>query len=206
MLLFDLDLDPNQMFALESIRGGDSFEFELQFSGISKGAQGPLTVYDSIIKQVSVSDWSFVLRQLGFADILVVGLELPQDEQGSALVNAVNCIRRANECMHRGQYDVAIAQCRQALDSAHAAGDGRDLALASLEKFKRGDKTKMSKLERELLVGEALRHYTHLAHHIDSDGAPVSFGRTDAISTLALTTSAVASAINRKKAQAISKD
>jgi hypothetical protein len=198
-LLFDLDLSPQQFFSLEELRAGDDLQFELQVSGQAKGALGTYPAVDTIQRLVTLSDWSVVLRQLRYSDTLVIGLEIPLVEVDSTLANAVDCIRRAHECLHHGQYDVVVAQCRLALDGLQAVGSGRSMSSASVEKFKGGEKAKMTKLERELLMGEAVRHYTHLAHHVGLDGAPVSFGRRDALTVLTLTSAAIASAVSRER-------
>lgn len=198
-LLFDLDLSPQQIYSLEELRAGGDLQFELQISCQAKGALGSYPAVETIQRLVTLSDWSVVLRQLRYSDTLVIGLEIPLVEIGSTLANAVDCIRRAHECLHHGQYDVVVAQCRLALDGLNVAGSGRSMSSASVEKFRGGEKAKMSKLERELLMGEAVRHYTHLAHHVGLDGAPVSFSRSDASTVLALTSATIASAVSRER-------
>jgi hypothetical protein len=60
----------------------------------------------------------------------------------------------------------------------------------------------MSKTERERFMAEAVRHYTHLAHHPD-EGVLVEFSRADATTVLALTIAALSSAVRREKMKSL---
>ena len=49
----------------------------------------------------------------------------------------------------------------------------------------------MPKRARSELVRAAIRHYTHLAHHVDAAGTPESFSRHEATFILAAATSVI---------------
>lgn len=197
-LLFDLDLSSEQLHSIEDLRSGGELHFEIRVSGDAIGPIGILSVYDVIQKRMNQSEWSGVLRDLGHSEILVAGIELPNVPSQSALSGVVQSIRRAYDSLHQGQYDVSVAQCRHAMDALYALDDIQKLAADSAEKFK-SKKQSMSKLDRERFMGEAVRHYTHLAHHIDEEGQMASFSRADATTTLALTIAAVSNAVRREK-------
>lgn len=197
-LLFDLDLTSEQLHSIEELRSGGDLQFEIRVSGDATGPVGILQVYDVIQKRVNLSEWSIVLRDLGYSEILVAGLELPNVEPESPLAAVVQFIRQANDSLHQGYYNVSVAQCRHAIDALYVLDDIQKLTIDSVEKFK-SKKQLMSKLERERFIGEAVRHYTHLAHHVDENGQMASFSRADATTVLALTVAAISSAVGREK-------
>lgn len=202
-LLFELNLTPQQLFALEEIRNGAGLYFTVHLFGETVGIHGTLPAHDDIHHHVTLSDWARVLRELEYADILVVGVTLPQVMQDSKVYQAVTLIRLANEDLHYGRYDAVVNRCRLALDSLHAAMTEKDIVNAAVDKFKTKRKT-MTKLERELLIGEAVRHYTQLAHHVDDDdGNPEWYSRSDALMILGFAAAAVCSAASRAAAPAV---
>jgi hypothetical protein len=196
-LLFDLDLTNAQLHAIEELRSGRDLQFDLQVTGDAQGPQGYTQIYDRISHRVDISDWSQVLRDIGHSDILVVGVELPTVEASSPLSAVSQCIRRAHDCLHKGLYDVAVGQCRQAFESLYMIEGIQKLATESVERFKT-KKSGMSKIERERFMAEAVRHYTHLAHHPD-EGVVVEFGLGEATTVLALTIAALAGAVRREE-------
>jgi hypothetical protein len=200
-LLFDLDLTSAQLHAIEELRSGGDLQFEVQFSGDAQGPNGATQVHDRISHRANMSDWGHVLRELGYADILVVGVELPSVEASSPLFGVTQCIRRAYDCLHKGLYDVAVGQCRQAFEALYMIEGVQKLATESVERFKT-KKAAMSKTERERFMAEAVRHYTHLAHHPD-EGAMVEFSRADATTVLALTIAALSNAVRREKMKSL---
>ncbi len=201
MLLFDLDLTSAQLHAIEELRSGGDLQFEVNFTGDAQGPQGSTQVHDQVSYRVNVGDWSHFLRDLGYSDILVVGVELPLVDAGSPLLGVAQCIRRAYDCLHKGLYDVAVGQCRQAFEALYLIEGAQKLATESVERFKT-KKAAMSKTERERFMAEAARHYTHLAHHPD-EGVIVEFSRTDATTVLALTIAALSSAVRREKMKSL---
>jgi hypothetical protein len=202
-LLFDLDLADEQLHAIEELRSGADLQFEIEISGDATGPQGIQRLFEKIPYQVNVSAWCNVLRQLGFADILVVGVELPHVHHSSPLAKVTQTIRRAHDSLHQGLYEIAVAQCRHAIEALQAGEGEKKAVIASVEKFQTA-RAKMSKLDRERFIGEAVRHYTHLAHHLGDDGDFASFSRSEATAVIALTISALATAIRREKLEAIS--
>jgi hypothetical protein len=80
--LFDLDLSPQQMFEIEKLRGGGDLYFEMQMMGQAFGPHDNFQVHDTIAKLVTLSDWRNVLANLGYADILVLGLRSRTEKRG----------------------------------------------------------------------------------------------------------------------------
>jgi hypothetical protein len=199
-LLFDLDLTPQQLFALEEIRNGGDLYFVLHLMGETQGMHGALPAHDDIHYHVTLSDWARVLRELDYDDILVVGVVLPQVGPDSKVLQAVTLIRQAHGDLHFGRYDAVVNRCRHALDSIHIALGEKDAVNVAVEKFK-NQRRMMTKLERELLIGEVARHYTQLAHHVDGQGEPEWYSRSDALFLLGFAAAAVCSAVNREEAQ-----
>jgi hypothetical protein len=200
-LLFDLDLSPQQLFELEALRGGGDLYFELQVMAQTFGPNGAYPVRDDIFKQVTLSDWRSVLGAIGYADILVLGFEIPTGKGGAAGAAAAKCLRHAQEDLLRGRYDAVVSQCRLALEGIHTALDEVDESAASAQKYANGKERKlMSKVERARFIGEAIRHFTHLAHHPNAVGLQETFSRADAQAILACTVASIDSALSRERA------
>jgi len=143
---------------------------------------------------LSLSDWLRVLREAGAADVLLVGVPLPMEGQSTVFVEAFRLIRRANQHLITGEYDTCIAECRRALESVWAFGDLESAALAAGDLLASKERKSMGRKHRILAVAEAVRHLSHLAHHVDDEGNAEVFGRLDAALVLA-TTSALVSAL-----------
>jgi hypothetical protein len=71
---------------------------------------------------------------------------------------------------------------------------------ASAAKYAK-EKKLMTKYERTLFIGEAIRHFAHLAHHPNSDGTQETFSRTDAQAILACTVAFVDGALSRARSK-----
>lgn len=101
--------------------------------------------------------------------------------------------RRAHELLLRGEYDSSVGECRRALESVWKAGKLEEparnarSALATMEERK-----SMSKRERQLALGEAVKNFTQPAHHVDG-GDPEIFSRLDAALAVASTAALVSS-------------
>lgn len=199
-LLFDLDLSPQQLFELEALRGGGDLHFELQLMAQTFGPNGAFPARDDIFKCVTLSDWCNVLGSLGYADILVVGFEIPTGKDSAVAAAAAKCLRRAQEDLLRGRYDAVVSECRLALEGIHIAFGEVAESAASAIKYANGKERKlMTKIERARFIGEAVRHFSHLAHHSNSDGTQEVFCRTDAQAIFACTVASIDSALSRAR-------
>lgn len=198
--LFDLDVSPQQMFELEKLRGGGDLYFEVQLMGQAFGPNGNCPAHDTITKLVTLSDWRNVLVPLGYADILVLGFEIPTGKEGASASDAARCLRQAQDDLLRGRYDAVVSQCRLAVEGISIGSDEASAASASAAKYANGKERKlMTKSERALFIGEAIRHFTHLAHHPNSDGTQETFNRAEAQAILACTVAFVDGALSRAR-------
>lgn len=195
LMLFLLDLSEQQLFALETIRNGGGLYFRVTVSGEVRGPKDGQWAREELRHEVTLSDWSRVLRDLGYADVLVIGVELPKTELGHKLRPAVELVRQAHGDLIGGRYDSVVARCRQALESLRTVLGQKEGIDGVLEKFCKGPRKAMTKHERELLIGEAARHYAHLAHHTDQVGEQQWYSRGDAIFLLAITAATISSEV-----------
>lgn len=188
-LTYRLSLSDSQLLGLEQMRQGRGLTFTLEVRGNSQGSRGVRSIDETIQMPVNVSEWTRVLKEANGADVLLVGVHLPIGGQGMIGRAAIDLVRRANEHLALGHYSAAVAECRLAIESiwrsanlAAPAGEARR-RLANME----GQRS-MSKRQRELALGEALRNFCHTAHHVGDNAEPEIFGRTDA--ALAVSTAA----------------
>lgn len=194
-MLFLLDLSEQQLFGLESVRNGGDLYFRVTISGEARGSKDGQWAREELRHEVTLSNWSRVLRDLGYADLLVIGVELPKAELGHRLRAAVELVRQAHRDLIAGRYDSVIARCRQALESIRSVLGQKESIEGALDKFCKGPRKTMTKHERELLVGEAARHYAHLAHHVDQAGEQQWYSRGDANFLLAITAAMISSEV-----------
>ncbi|MDP1610663.1 MAG: hypothetical protein Q8M11_06370 [Sulfuritalea sp.] len=201
-LLFQLDLSESQIFALETLRNGGGLRFKFILMGYADGNLDRIAVRDELQCDVTLSDWARVLKEIGYCDVLIIGLELPGNHIGNALVPARDLVTKAHADLIAGRYDDVVARCRKALDSVQTVLNEKDTTNLAVERFNKGPRRLMTKLERELLVVEAVRHYSHLAHHVDEDGDPEWYSRSDATFLLAMAVAVLGNAGTRAAARA----
>ena len=184
-----LDLPPEQLEALEHLRGGGSlfFQIDLRLQLRENGKSHP--GFDKHLFESNLSNWSKVLQQLGYLEYLVVAVELPIDAPAE-LRSAIEQLGAAHQDLIGGRYDSVVSRCRMAMDALDKAVPSENGAEKLIEVFSQGRKA-MSKRARADLVRLAVRHYTHLAHHVDSDGSPESFSRQDALFILTAAAGAI---------------
>lgn len=180
----ELDLAGEQIEALERLRMGGPLHFQFHLNLQVRQGDQVEPVSEVLRLEVEIGQWATVLRDIGYVDLLIFALELPIDAP-EEFKNAVAQLRRAHQEVLAGHYDTAVGRCRKIMDSVGAlapdeAANGQIWARAA----KRPERDAMSKAERAELVRMAVRHYTHLDHHVDEKGAPEVFSRRDALSIL----------------------
>lgn len=192
-----LDLSSEQLESLERLRSGGSFFFKLDFRAIVKSPQRGVSRSDEQVWfEANLSAWSKVLEQLGHFEFLLLCLELPSEKLAPDLRSALDQIRKAHNDLTAGRYDATVSRVRLAMDSLDTFLGGASSADA-MHAFaaNRDSREGMSKRARADLVRVAVRHYTHLAHHVAQDGYPESFSRHDAIFVLGAAAAAIWDAI-----------
>lgn len=196
--LLQLDVTAEQLDSLEDMRGGSGIRFELIVQCESEGPHGILRTEDSILWTANLEVWASVLEQLNIKDTLLVAVELPRLNSSGFGRTAIEALRRAKQDMLAGDYGNVVARCRIALDSIKTECGETEKINVSLEQFQKSRRV-MSKRDRQRVITEALRHYTHLAHHVDENGAQEWYSRTDATFALAIAAAAIASELKERE-------
>jgi hypothetical protein len=182
LLALHLDLAGEQLEALERLRGGGSLFFQVQFRMLIRSRERGMELgFESVWFEANLSEWSKVLKNLGYLDMLLVAVELPI-ELPSPLSTAIDQLRAAHQDLIAGRYDSTVGRCRMAMDSVEAVVRYESAMANIRETFSSKSEIReaMTKRSRADLIRMAIRHYTHLAHHVDS-GPPESFGRHEAL-------------------------
>ena len=156
------------------------------------------TFSQSIIDyEVPIKEWQKVLKELDFLDLMVFSITVPSRLASINLQPAQRMLRQAQEHFLHGRYDDVVSLSRKLLESVRDALGQKSAITTALQKFK-DKKESMSKAERSLMVQEAVRHYSHPAHHVDKEtGSPEWYNRDDAMFILATSAAVFAEAIAR---------
>jgi hypothetical protein len=196
--LYLLDLPGERLAALERLRAGGSLHFRLELKTVVESARGWQRGLEQPVLEVSVSTWAQLLKQLGHSEILLVTLELPVTEVPEPLRSSVAKLREAHADLVAARYDGTVGACRLAVDAIDVALGNAGQVEQAFNRYQSG-RTQMSKRQRALLVSGAVRHYTHLGHHLNSAGQLEVFSRQDAQFVLAATAAALWDAISELK-------
>lgn len=196
---FVLWLSDGQLFALEELRCGHGLKFQLGFSALVDDGTQTFQQQEPKSHEVNVAAWTKILRELGGDEYLTLGVPMPRSDESSSLSPAIGLIRKAHKALLDGHYDVVVAICRQAIESANAVLDHGDAVREAVERFKGNGEMRgaMTKDQRGLVIAEAARHFTHLAHHPGEGGQVEIFSRDDALLLLSVTVSVVSTASKR---------
>lgn len=190
---YRLTLPSPQLLALEQLRHGRELVFLLDVQGHVDGPRGVRSFESAVSVRVNVSDWVRVLKQAGAAEILLVGVNLPVRGAKADFHSAIELVRKAHEHLILGQYTVAVAECRRAIETLWKVANLTEDARAARKRLAtRPEQEAMTLLDRELALGEAVRNYCHVAHH---DSEPEIFGRTHAALVVGTTAGLVSSII-----------
>lgn len=194
LLLYRLTLPDPQLLAVEHARKGRAMWFQLEARGHVHGPDGILSLDSTVTLQVNASDWARVLKEANAVEVLLVGVHLPVAGSDGEAQAPIGLVRKANEHLLQGNYDDAVAQCRRAIESLWKATKLKNHAKDARTRFaKMPEREAMTKLDRELALGEALLNFTHPAHHVNADAEPEVFSRLDAALAVAATAGLVSS-------------
>jgi hypothetical protein len=190
-----LDLSGEQLSALERLRGGGPLFFRLDLHTL---VESPKLGWQRGLEQpgleVPLSAWAKLLKDFGYTEILLVALELPVSETPAPLRAAVQQLREAYADFIAARYHRTVGACRLAMDSVDAALANVGQIDQVFQAFETG-RSQMTKRQRALLVSGAVRHYTHLGHHLDSSAQLEVFSRQDAQFILAATSAVIWDAV-----------
>ena len=195
-LLYRLILPSPQLLALEHLRQGRGLLFTLDVRGNSRCSQGVGKFNQTLTLPVNVSDWARILREANASDILLVGVNMPASDLASDFAAAIGIVRKANRHLTEGNYSVSVAECRLALESLWKAANLETRSVNARQQFAKGaDRKNMSKRDRALALGEAIKHFCHNAHHVGADAAPEDFGRLEAAMVVGSTAALISSLV-----------
>lgn len=189
-ILFDFDLRSEQLALIERLRGGGDLVFNLHFLCEVSSGIDIVRGYDDVRFDVNKTSWINCMKQFGLDRIVLMEVDLPPED--GDLKTAASLLKRAREELDAGNYDGVVQQCRRAIESVQKALNLKPAINAAIETFTRGDRKKMKKRERALVINEAALHYSHPAHHVGEDGETFDYGRRDATFMLALASAVVA--------------
>lgn len=210
-------LTAEQFALLEESRAGENLTLKLDLRCLCSGNVGanvtpgsdPLhPVYQSwtpekafsqaiIDYEVPIKEWQKVLKDLDFLDLMVFSISFPSKLAPANLQPAQRMLRQAQEHFLHGRYDDVVSLSRKLMESVRDALGQKSAIDTALQKFK-AQKDLMTKTERSLLVQEAVRHYSHPAHHVDkTTGSPEWYSRDDAMFILATSSAVFAEALAR---------
>ncbi len=204
-LFYRLILPNPQMLALEELRHGRELVLTVDVRGNSYGPRGVRSFDQKVMHRVSISDWVRVLREANVADVLLVGVHMPHTSSGGPTKSAAELVRRANEHLMLGHYSAAVADCRLAIESLWKAAGLKDQATDSRKLLSNmAQQMSMTKRQRELAIGEALRIFCHTAHHVGANAEPEVFGRVDAALAVGVAAALVSSLASDPDVSALS--
>lgn len=189
-ILFDLDLRSEQLSLIEKLRASGDLIFTLRFLCEVSLGDDVTRSDDEIRFTVNQSSWINCMKQFGQDRIILLEVEIPSEE--GELEAATLLVKRARQELDSGNYDGVVQKCRLAIESVQKALRLKSEITAAIETFTKGERTKMTKKARALLVNEAALHYAHPAHHVNEEGLAFDYGRRDATFMLALASAVVA--------------
>jgi hypothetical protein len=160
--LLDLAITPEQLNALEELRGAGGIHFELILQSETEGQHGTLREDDTVVWSSNLSAWTSVLAELGLKETVLVAVQIPKHEASGVGKVAIETLRKAKEDLIAGKYEMVASKCRLALESIKVELGEAVKINASLESLLKNRRS-MSKRERLMVVTEALCHYTHPA-------------------------------------------
>jgi hypothetical protein len=132
-----------------------------------------------------------VCQELNAADVLLV--ECTYRSMGWISERELRSIWSGKPTsISRRNYSASVAECRRAIDSLWTSAGLTDDAGAAktLGDVEGAD---IDDQERRLVLGEAIRIFSHSAHHVGSDAEPEVFSRLDAALAVAATAGLISS-------------
>ena len=189
-ILFDLDLRGEQLALIEELREGGDLVFGLHLLCEVSNGDDVVKSDDNVRFHVNKSSWIACMKQFGQDRIVLLEVDLPTED--GSLKTAASLLKRAREELGAGNYDGVVQQCRRAIESVQKTLKLKPAINAAIVEFTSGERRRMTKRARALLVNEAALHYSHPAHHVDDDGETFDYGRRDAAFMLALASAVVA--------------
>jgi hypothetical protein len=188
----NLNIPPDQLDAIERRRDGGELALSLNVQGVlfrsddhSPTPEEPMRhgFTDDLYFQVKPAEWVDVLQQLQYAEGFLVQVpKFAGTETPKALLAAAE-LKRAVKELTEGQYEHAVALCRNALEAAY--GDGDKHAPADLQFAAPGIRN-AGKDERFWLIRRGLWSITDAAKHYDPAAQGIQWTRRDAVAAITI--------------------
>jgi hypothetical protein len=198
-VLFELDLSPAQLAAMERARAGGELTFEVALIAEGVSGEDRIPSCEELRHTSNMSEWARVLKEIGFAEMIVFGIPVPQGVNTGALKAASERLSRAHDDYVHGRWEEVVAKCRLVIEAVWAAQGLQESAASAVKKYTGGDRKRMTRAERALFIQEALRHFAHPAHHVEDDDSGEGFSDTDAAFALGLASASLAEAAARER-------
>jgi len=194
-VLLDCLAQPSALEVIEELRRGGDLIFTLQLQAMSRFERETACSQDSLPCRVNQKDWLGVLGEAGYGRSLLFEVPIPNADATVELGPGVDLLNLARSHLINGYYDEAVAACRRAIESLEAALNQKQMRRSSIQAYQ-SNKEKMTKLQRECLLREAVIHFTHPTHHAPKGGAEERISRQDAIMTVGITAALFSTALS----------
>ncbi len=188
-----VDLNDSQLAALDELRGAGGITFQVALKGMAHSSVDAHPVEEVLQHHVNLSQWVELIGELGFTDAFVISVDIPVDTS-DAFPAVTHLLRAARRQLVTGEYDTVVSTCRQVLDSLSTHLDSRESVIVARDR-KPTRIRDQSKLQRALAIFDSVRNYSHLAHHVDSNGQPEVYSRREASMILTTTCALAATAM-----------
>lgn len=196
---FTLVLHASQstMDAVEHERNGGDLALTLNVQGDVFDGGDWRAAGENLTETIDRSKWITMLEEAGYGTSLV--LELPFHIDFKTKASAIeDALRNSRRHLLAGNFREAIGECRVALDPI--VPDPNDVGTARAMRADPNQRENLTKDQRELLLVEALKDYTQLAHHPTGDLRYQQYSRQDALMILGGTLGVLASYAERTPA------
>jgi hypothetical protein len=178
-LMYEMDLAPRQLEALEGVRMGRNLELQMNVHGsISTDDIQWFPINQVFAQTVTQSDWTRVLAEMQYRQTVLIELDaelnLPPEFKG-----ALDTLRAVERKIWQGDLQEAVRECRLLLERIGAA-------LKDASEPTQADPFKRSKHERYLEVRRAIFNLASAAHHGDATADSIEWHRSDALAVFAM--------------------
>ncbi|MEX2347712.1 MAG: hypothetical protein WD511_00710 [Balneolaceae bacterium] len=195
-----LILSPHQIELIEDIRKGEDFRFKMKiscelntrfFDDQSDINRSQVEEYNKIVNQ---SEWINALEKMDYGKYFLLEVPIPEVLNSKIPKNIHAELLSAQRHFIKGHYEVTVGKCRKVLELLDKLLADESKMSKSMNSFKgtKNVRDSMSKEERFYMIRKVVYHYTHLAHHSETDGSITQFSRIEAQQILTMVTSVLA--------------
>ncbi len=184
---FEIDLDARRIEAIERLRSGGGLYFIASIWGTAFSKEnGVHEVSADLHHDVNQGTWVEILRQLGFANYMLIEIPVPDKKSFPELAEATEHLTSAQKAMMNGEYREAVGCCRDVLESISTILGDNDIQDPEVQQLFVNTKL-MDKSARQRLLRRALKIITHPARHADEVSKNIEWQRLDSIAMITMT-------------------